>query len=68
MAKLILSALLRPRREGVEAKIAEFPDIKVSAVNSLGSSISTSNAKRYWAIQYAEPHHCGDPCSGGFSA
>jgi len=31
MAKLILSALLRPRREGVEAKIAEFPDIKVSA-------------------------------------
>jgi hypothetical protein len=31
MAKLILSALLRPRREGVEAKIAEFPDIKVPA-------------------------------------
>jgi hypothetical protein len=32
MAKLILSARLKPRREdGVDAKIAEFPDIKVSA-------------------------------------
>src|SRR6187200_3251192 len=31
MAKLILSALLRPRREGVQAEVAEFPDIKVSA-------------------------------------
>ena len=37
-------------------------------VNSLGSSVSTSNAERYWAIQYAAPRHCGDPCSGGFSA
>jgi hypothetical protein len=32
MAKLILSARLEPRREdGVDAEIAEFPDIKVSA-------------------------------------
>jgi len=31
MAKLLLSALLRPRREGVQAEVAEFPDIKVSA-------------------------------------
>jgi hypothetical protein len=36
MAKLVLSALLRPRREGVEAKIAEFPDIKVSALSVSG--------------------------------
>ena len=33
MAKLLLSALLRRRREGVEAKSAEFPDIKVSALS-----------------------------------
>jgi hypothetical protein len=32
MAKLVLSARLEPRREdGVDAEIAEFPDIKVSA-------------------------------------
>jgi len=32
MAKLVLSARLVPRREdGVDADIAEFPDIKVSA-------------------------------------
>jgi len=29
--KMLLSALLRPTKEGVEAKVAEFPDIKVSA-------------------------------------
>ena len=27
MAKLVLSALLRPRRDGVQAQVAEFPDI-----------------------------------------
>jgi hypothetical protein len=31
MKKLIVSALLRAKREGVEAHVAEFPDIKVSA-------------------------------------
>ena len=30
MAKLLLSALLRRRQEGIEAESAEFPDIKVS--------------------------------------
>jgi hypothetical protein len=33
MAKLVLSALLHKQREGVEAKSAEFPDIKVSALS-----------------------------------
>ena len=31
MTKLVFSALFRLRREGVQAEIAEFPDIKVSA-------------------------------------
>jgi hypothetical protein len=31
MKKLVVSALLRSDREGVEAQVAEFPDIKVSA-------------------------------------
>src|SRR5262249_3318127 len=31
MAKFVLSALLRPRRDGVQAQVAEFPDIKVSS-------------------------------------
>src|SRR5262249_30462897 len=39
MAKLVLSALLRPRREGVQAEVAEFPDIKVSAW-SIGSALA----------------------------
>ena len=38
MAKLILNALLRRRREGVQAKVAEFPDIKVSAL-SIGTAL-----------------------------
>jgi hypothetical protein len=32
MTKLILSALIRPRRDGVEAAVAEFPDIKESSL------------------------------------
>jgi hypothetical protein len=31
MKKIVLSALLRPSKEGVAAKVAEFPDIQVSA-------------------------------------
>jgi hypothetical protein len=31
MTKLVLSALLRRSRDGVNARVAEFPDIKVSA-------------------------------------
>jgi hypothetical protein len=38
MAKLVLSARLKPRREdGVDAEIAEFPDIKASAWNVGGA-------------------------------
>ena len=39
MAKVVLSALLRPRREGVQAEVAEFPDIKVSAW-SIGAALA----------------------------
>jgi len=31
MKRIVLSALLRPSKEGVAAKVAEFPDIKVQA-------------------------------------
>ena len=33
MAKLVLNALLRRDKEGVQAEVAEFPDIKVSALS-----------------------------------
>ena len=40
MAKLVLSALLWPQRDGVRAEIAEFPDVKVT-----GSSIGGAMAR-----------------------
>ena len=40
MTKLVLSARLKPRREdGVDAEIAEFPDIKASAW-SVGGAVT----------------------------
>jgi hypothetical protein len=39
VAKLVLSALLRPRQDGVQAEVAEFPDIKVSAW-SIGAALA----------------------------
>lgn len=39
MAKLVLSALLRPRRGGVQAEIAEFPDVKVTE-SSVGGALA----------------------------
>ena len=37
MKKLVLSALVKPRRDGVTAEVAEFPDIKVSALSVAGA-------------------------------
>jgi hypothetical protein len=34
-----MGALLRPRREGVQAEVAEFPDIKVSSW-SIGAALA----------------------------
>ena len=39
MKKIVLSALLRPSKEGVAAKVAEFPDIKVSAWSIHGAPL-----------------------------
>jgi hypothetical protein len=39
MAKLVLSALLRSRRGGVQAEIAEFPDVKVTE-SSVGGALA----------------------------
>ena len=39
MAKLVLSALLRPRRGGVQAESAEFPDVKVTE-SSVGGALA----------------------------
>ena len=39
MAKLVLSALLRSRRDGVQAEIAEFPDVKVTE-SSVGGALA----------------------------
>jgi hypothetical protein len=40
VAKIIFSALLRSRREGVQAEVAEFPDIKVSSWSVPAASLS----------------------------
>ena len=39
MAKLVLNALFRRRREGLRARVAEFPDIEVSA-NTIDSALA----------------------------
>jgi hypothetical protein len=44
MKKMLLSALLRPTKEGVEAKVAEFPDIKVSAWSIHGALLRLRQA------------------------
>ena len=64
MAKLILSALLRPRREGVEAKIAEFPDIKVSAW-SIGVAIARLREATWSRLRWTkvETSCAGEPIS-----
>jgi hypothetical protein len=64
MAKLVLSALLRPRREGVEAKIAEFPDIKVSAW-SVGVALARLRQALWQRLRWTnvETSCAGEPIS-----
>jgi hypothetical protein len=64
MAKLILSALLRLRREGVEAKIAEFPDIKVSAW-SIGVALARLREATWSRLRWTkvETSCAGEPIS-----
>jgi hypothetical protein len=51
MKKIVLSALLRPSKEGVAAKVAEFPDIKVSAWSIHGALAQTRCVR--WHIRTA---------------
>ena len=51
MAKLVLNALLRRHQEGVQAEVAEVPDIKVSA--SASAALSLDCGRR-----------CGEECVG----
>ena len=64
MKKMLLSALLRPTKEGVEAKIAEFPDIKVSSWSIHGALLRLRQAvwqRMRWTN--VEPNCAGEPIS-----
>jgi hypothetical protein len=64
MAKLLLSALLRPRREGVQAQVAEFPDIKVSAW-SVGAALARLRGALWQRMRWTklETSCAGEPIS-----
>jgi hypothetical protein len=64
MAKLILNALLRRRREGVQAKVAEFPDIKVSAL-SIGTALYRLRGALWQRLRWTkvETSCAGEPIS-----
>jgi hypothetical protein len=62
--KMLLSALLRPTKEGVEAKVAEFPDIKVSAWGIDGALVRLQQAvwqRMRWTK--VESNCAGEPIS-----
>jgi len=64
MKKIVLSALLRPSKEGVAAKVAEFPDIKVSALSIHGALHRLREAvwqRMRWTK--VEPNCAGEPIS-----
>jgi hypothetical protein len=64
MKKMLLSALLRPTKEGVEARVAEFPDIKVSAWSIHGALLRLRQAvwqRMRWAE--VEANCAGEPIS-----
>jgi hypothetical protein len=64
MKKILLSALLRPTKEGVEAKVAEFPDIKVSAWSIHGALLRLRQAvwqRMRWTD--VEANCAGEPIS-----
>ena len=50
MAKLVLSALLRPRRGRVQAEIAEFPDVKVTE-SSVGGALARLRSAVWGRLQ-----------------
>ena len=65
MAKLVLSARLKPRREdGVDAEIAEFPDIKVSAW-SVGVALARLREAAWQRLRWTkvEKSCAGEPIS-----
>jgi hypothetical protein len=63
-AKLVLSALLRPRRDGVQAVVAEFPNIKVSAW-SIGGAIARLRSAIWQRMRWTriETSCSGEPIS-----
>jgi hypothetical protein len=63
MGKLVLSALLRPRREGV-AEVAEFPNIKVSAW-SIGAALARLREALWHRMRWTkvESSCAGEPIS-----
>jgi hypothetical protein len=64
VAKLVLSALLRRRREGVQAEVAEFPDIKVSSW-SVGAALARLREALWQRMQWTEVETscAGEPIS-----
>jgi hypothetical protein len=65
MAKLVLNARLKPRREdGVDAEIAEFPDIKVSAW-SIGAALARLREAVWQRLRWTkvEMSCAGEPIS-----
>jgi len=64
MAKIVLSALLRPRRDGVQAEAAEFPDIKVSAW-SIGAAVARLREVVWQRMRWTkvETRCAGEPIS-----
>jgi len=64
VAKLVLSALLRPRREGVQAEVAEFPEIKLFSW-SLGAALARLREAVWQRMQWTEVETscAGEPIS-----
>jgi hypothetical protein len=58
MKKIVLSALLRPSKEGVAAKVAEFPDIKVTTFKkNLRWAFTTGSVTLALALGYLPPSY-----------
>jgi hypothetical protein len=64
MAKLVLSALLRPRKDGVEVKSAEFPDIKTSGM-TVGVALARLRQALWQRLRWTkvETSCAGEPIS-----
>ena len=62
--KLVASALLRPRPDGVQAQVAEFPDIKVSAW-SVGAALARLREALWQRMRWTqvETSCSGEPIS-----